>query len=91
MKHALFLGAAILLGAPASAIAQTASDEQMRALLERIEVLERRIQVLEAEALGAAVPVAVPAPATPGAPPAPLRQDLHDQRMAEVAPADTLR
>ena len=88
MKHALFLGAAILLGAPASATAQAASDEQMRALLERIAVLERRIQVLEAEALGAAVPVAVPAPAAPGAPPAPLRQDLHDQRMAEVAPAE---
>jgi hypothetical protein len=88
MRPAFCLGAAILLGSAASAMAQTASDEVVRALLQRIEVLERRVNALEAEARGPAAPPATAAPAVPGGSPTPLRQDLHDEGMAAVAQAE---
>ena len=88
MRHAVVLGVVILLGSPALASAQTATDDVVRALLERIAVLERRVYTLEAEARGPAPPAAAAAPAVPSGSPAPLRQELHDQRIGEVAQAE---
>jgi hypothetical protein len=67
MTHRFLIVAAIFLGLPGGASAQGPSDDLIRALLARIEMLERRVEALEAEA-GRPTPAAAVEKTVPAGP-----------------------